>query len=84
MVDFPRPLFHTVAFIGEVPKANANQQKQLPDQFQLAVDDPRYKGFILISFGTITDAHMMPNATKVAASVQINSTVSNKSEKKLF
>ena len=63
-MNFPRPFPHGVGFLPEIGFENDKRHIKLDPVFENILQE-KNKGVIIISFGTLTDTHQMPNNIKV-------------------
>lgn len=67
MMDFPRPLFHNLWYLGT--RSSGSKGKELPDEFRQILENPKGRGLILMSFGTMANVTYMPEDMKVGANL---------------
>lgn len=63
LLDFPRPLPLSIAFIGEIEKRD--KKKITLDQKIRAIVDSSDLGFVIFSFGTVCNTSSMPASMRV-------------------
>lgn len=56
-LDFPKPIFHKILYAGGL---GIEEPKPLNDKWKKIIEDPRYKGTVLFSLGSVVKAHKIP------------------------